>query len=261
MTPDPRHVRVPRPLAPKKGKGTGLGCMRLFMIPHLLIGIGILAYTLFLATLVFFGEAVEGTVTGTSSTSDDSGTSYSSTTRSTTTSRRTRESQPYHRVYMRSRTRATRSVFGCIRCSLNGGRDSTISTRPNWSFRSWRCSHSSGTRSWLFSSGLRTYVRRDCAHYSGTGRWPRGTSLPGKCRAEKRQRGRSVFALSRWAVSFTHRGCLSMERCRSGETTTNTRTKATMSPSCMMHGSLHAVLCTTMPRTKSAPPDPTARRL
>lgn len=77
MTPDPRHVPVPRPLVPKKGKGTGLGCMRLLMIPHLLIGIGILAYTLFLATLVFFGETVEGTVTGTSSTSDDDGTSYS----------------------------------------------------------------------------------------------------------------------------------------------------------------------------------------
>lgn len=76
MTSDPRFVPPPRPLKTKKGKGQSYGCLRIFILPHLLVGIVILALVLFQLSLVLFGETVNGTVTGSSSTSDDEGVSY-----------------------------------------------------------------------------------------------------------------------------------------------------------------------------------------
>lgn len=66
LGPLPRTVRL-------KKRRTGLGCIRIFIMPHTLVGIGMIAYALFLAAMLLFGEEVPGRVVDSHQGTDDDG--------------------------------------------------------------------------------------------------------------------------------------------------------------------------------------------
>lgn len=73
------HVVEPELLGPlprmvsRKKRRTGLGCVRIFILPHMLVGIGLIVYLLFLAFMAVAGEEVAGRVVAAREGTDDDG--------------------------------------------------------------------------------------------------------------------------------------------------------------------------------------------
>jgi hypothetical protein len=57
----------------RKKRRTGLGCVRIFIVPHMLVGIGLIVYLLFLAFMALAGEEVSGRVVAAREGTDDDG--------------------------------------------------------------------------------------------------------------------------------------------------------------------------------------------
>lgn len=66
LGPLPRMVR-------RKKRRSGIGCVRVFIIPHTLVGIGLIVYVLFLAAMTLAGEEVTGRVVSAREGTDDDG--------------------------------------------------------------------------------------------------------------------------------------------------------------------------------------------
>jgi len=66
LGPLPRVIR-------RRKRGIGPGCIRIFILPHTLVGIGMILYALFLAAILLFGEEVPGRVVDGSQGTDDDG--------------------------------------------------------------------------------------------------------------------------------------------------------------------------------------------
>jgi hypothetical protein len=66
------NTPIPRLVRRKKGR-RGKGCLVLFIMPHTLVGLGVLGLTLFMTLVTLFGSAVPATVTGRYSKDDSDG--------------------------------------------------------------------------------------------------------------------------------------------------------------------------------------------
>jgi hypothetical protein len=73
---DPRAVPVPRPVRRKPGGSFRFWFPRVFILPHLIVGVGALGYALFLTSFLLFGETTEGVITAKETGSDDDGPVY-----------------------------------------------------------------------------------------------------------------------------------------------------------------------------------------